>query len=126
MTAINERLSELQSIGVKEAGWAAIRGIGAAAVLSALFGLWMLFALVAYEVFVLAGIPMDEPSTTLLVLRFPVELPVFVAFPVCGALVMRLSGSSISIRDTALAAAAVYALLWTALLAAGVETTWVF
>lgn len=126
MSTITDQLNDARSIGLKDAIWAAITGIGAGALLMAAMMLYTLFLLVLYEVLVLAGVPMDEPSRTLLVLRFPVELPVFVALPTAAAFVMRLFDRGVSIRETAQLSAAVYAIVWVALLALGVETTWVF
>ena len=125
MTTFNETLSELRRIGVKQAAYSILSGMGVAALVGAAMMLYSLGLVVIYEVLVNAGVPMDEPSTDLLMLRFPVEVPVVAALSGLGAMTVRAFGGGISIRDTALVAAGVYALVWVALLAAGVETTWV-
>jgi len=118
-------LRDLGGLDARAAVRAAVVGVGLIGCLAALLSGYALALVLAYEVLVSAGVPMAEPSTTLLVLRFPAELPVVAGMGAIAAAVTRALGGGLSTRDGLLLAAAAYTVAWAALLLAGVETGWV-
>jgi len=102
-----------------------ITTIGMAGLIGAGMILYSLLLIVVYEVLVSAGVPMEQPSTMLLILRFPFDLSALIGLVLAAAWVVKRAGGGFPARKSVLFASALYTTVWACLLALGVETAWV-